>query len=426
MVMRYVFRHIPRALAKSLLSLLLAAALIASLGQFITVVRTNRALVDEMYDTVEVLANVVNRSGITGGGVHYEAIDLLVELDFASSYYAEADGPCYWMPPKYDEDTAPEDMIFYTSDAHEIYSTTDPVRLGKTGTITYAEGYDASSFLTETRSACFISDAALAEYGLEYGDRIFLSGVDVGTRGRAHESEHGGVPFTIIGSFDSSGGAGSLGTMLGDYDVITPFWSMRNIYRSYYLTYLMIGSFPDAATATFAEFRVRNDLLRDESAYKDAPNDALESSPYGNISIYALRVLDDEVQNVIKPLDENTDLLELLLPVICTVVLIIGAAIPGLVIIMSSREAAIMRVLGTPKSKVRAILLIEQMLLCLAGLVLGVVGLMAAHGFGDVMRHIDETLLYATGYALLAAVICFACAVSVSAKKPLALLQAKE
>lgn len=403
MILRYVARHIPRAAAKSLLSLLLAAALIAALGQFTLVVRANRARVEEMFDTVDVYARVVNRSGSVGTNVPYAAIELLLDAEFSDQYYAESRGPCYWVD-------------FAEHDVYTIYNITDPDEFEKAKGITYAEGYDKETFLTSRDPLIFVSEHALEEYGLEVGGEVRITGASWMLRMDSKTSDNAryGITFTIAGTFKSG---------LGVYDVVTPFWSMYTARYAFY-----IGEYAGSGKAREVWFRIDNDLLRDnKDAYRIVPNELLAASENNDISDLGIRVMDEEVTNVVEPLERNTELLEMLLPIIAVVVLVIGAAIPGLVIIQSAKEAAIMRVLGTPKTKVRAILTLEQMILCGIGLIIGVVALAAAHRLStDFMRAALETALYALAYLALATAACLGCSIAVSEGKPLELLQTKE
>lgn len=391
---------------RSLLSLLLAAALTASLGQFIAIVRSNRALVDEMYDTAEVYASPANRSGVVVTNIPFGAVDLLLSADFSSGFYGESTGQCYWVTPSLEDGAA------------SLYATTDPELFGRAAGLTYAEGYDADVFAASRDNVCFLSEAALDRFGLKLGDEVNLSGADESLR-RIYVNIYGdafveGARFTVVGSFR---------TGLGDYDVLMPWGTIKRLYDRFYPG---VGD-GDGTVQTAVQFRVRNDLLRDERAYRDLPNELLATSSSQRISTLTLRVFDDEVQNVIKPLEENTDLLELLLPFVGAAVVAIGAAIPGLVILQSSKEAATMRALGTTRRRVIAMLVCEQMLLTLAGLTLGVFGLFAAHGFRhEAAANLAGAYGYFAACALLSAAVCIAASAFVSAGSALKLLQSGE
>ncbi len=407
MVTKYVLRHIPRAPVRSLLSLLLAAALTASLGQFIAIVRSNRALVDEMYDKAEVYASPANRSGVVETSVPFGAVDLLLSADFASGFYGESTGLCFWVTPAFEDGAA------------SLYATTDPELFGRAIGMTYAEGYDADVFAESSDNVCFLGEAALEKLGLKLGDEVNLSGADESRR-KVYADIYGGdafmegLRFTVIGSFR---------TGIGDYDILMPWGTIMRLYDRFYPG----AADGDGTMQTAVQFRVRNDLLRDERSYRDSPNELLAKSSSQRIAALTLRVFDDEVKNVIKPLEENTDLLELLLPFVGAAVVAIGAAIPGLVILQSSKEAATMRALGTTRRRVMAMLVCEQMLLTLAGIALGVFGLFAAHGFGhEAAADLSGAYGYFAACALLSAAVCIAASAFVSAGSALKLLQTGE
>lgn len=402
MVKRYIFRHIRRATAKSLLSVLLAAALIAALGQFSLSIRSNRARVDELYDTTEVIAHVINRSGSVGTRVPYEAIKLLNDTGFASSVYAAADGPCEWTQPS------------SSGQQGRLHNVTSLEEYGKAKNVTFMDGYDSSIFYDSIEPVCLISASIMKESGLSFGDRIRVTGASLDTRMKSNDSEQrDGIYFTVVGSFEMG---------LSTLDIVVPFWTMDRQRFGMYM-----GDYDDAGIAKTVRFRVNNAILRDESAYRDVPLAVLAESDSSTINRLSLLILDDEVKNVIQPLSRNTALLEQTLPFVALLVLVIGAAIPGLIIVQTSKEAAIMRVLGTPSSRVSAILTGEQFVLCAVGLLLGAAGLGAAHRFtGELSLIATEMTLYVAGYLVLTLIVCYAASVVTVAKKPLELLQAKE
>jgi ABC-type antimicrobial peptide transport system permease subunit len=77
---------------------------------------------------------------------------------------------------------------------------------------------------------------------------------------------------------------------------------------------------------------------------------------------------------------ETLRLLESLYPGAIAAALLIGGFLCCLMILQSSKEAAIMRVLGTTKRKTRSLLALEQALLGIAGLTLGVAALLTYNG----------------------------------------------
>jgi len=105
--------------------------------------------------------------------------------------------------------------------------------------------------------------------------------------------------------------------------------------------------------------------------------------------------------------------------------MLIGGFLCCLMILQSSKEASIMRVLGTTKRKTRTILSLELASLNIAGLIVGFCTLSIYHG-GEIVTILNRLYLFA---ALFVAMI-LACAAASSAlatrRSALELLQTKE
>lgn len=118
-------------------------------------------------------------------------------------------------------------------------------------------------------------------------------------------------------------------------------------------------------------------------------------------------------------------LLEGLFPIAVAAALLIGLAGQGLVILQSAKEAAFFRILGVTKKRARCMLALEQILLCMIGIVI-VAGGLALYS-PDLFARSTRTLaacyaLYFTGCLGGAA----AAAIQVTRHKVLELLQVKE
>ena len=83
-------------------------------------------------------------------------------------------------------------------------------------------------------------------------------------------------------------------------------------------------------------------------------------------------------------------LIETLYPIAAIIAILIGAVLPGLIIIQSAKEASILRVLGTTKRRTRVMLLLEQLLLCLIGLILAF-AVLAIVNRADIFKVIETT-----------------------------------
>ncbi|MBQ8831596.1 MAG: ABC transporter permease [Oscillospiraceae bacterium] len=118
-------------------------------------------------------------------------------------------------------------------------------------------------------------------------------------------------------------------------------------------------------------------------------------------------------------LRNNISLMEALVPIITIAVMVIGAFLCGLIIVQTSKDIAIMRVLGTSKRKTRTIIVLEQMVLCIVGTVIAIVVLALRGAFVQMMWVFGAYVLV----IILASVIAAAAA---SSKNVLELLQTRE
>ena len=105
--------------------------------------------------------------------------------------------------------------------------------------------------------------------------------------------------------------------------------------------------------------------------------------------------------------------------------MLIGLFGPLLVILQSAQEAAFLRILGVTKKRARCMLAIEQIVLCIAGIIL-VAGGLALYDPGRFARGI-ETFAVCFGLYLLGCVCgAVAASIQVTRHRLLELLQVKE
>jgi len=119
------------------------------------------------------------------------------------------------------------------------------------------------------------------------------------------------------------------------------------------------------------------------------------------------------------------NLLDALYPTAVTIALLMGGLFPGLIVMQSDREASIMRVLGTTKKRTRTMLVLEQEVLCCFELLFAAALLRVINGAltEDYMRF---TSLYAALHLAICAAVSLTCAVIITRRRVLELLQVKE
>ena len=97
----------------------------------------------------------------------------------------------------------------------------------------------------------------------------------------------------------------------------------------------------------------------------------------------------------------------------------------GLLILQRAKEAATLRILGATNSRTRVLLSVEQILLCILGLVLAIVALFTING-GELLKTSVAIGVYLAVHVAACVIGCIAGAVSVTKHKALELLQVKE
>ena len=118
-------------------------------------------------------------------------------------------------------------------------------------------------------------------------------------------------------------------------------------------------------------------------------------------------------------------LIETLYPLTVAASLILGTLLPVLMILQEQKEAAILRALGWSKKLTLRRLTLEQALLCLMGLVLALLALLAVNGLGF-LGVILVPILYVIAHFTLCVGASAAISASILQKSPMRLLQVKE
>jgi hypothetical protein len=131
---------------------------------------------------------------------------------------------------------------------------------------------------------------------------------------------------------------------------------------------------------------------------------------------------DEELRMVVIPMEQNLSLLRLLYPVAIALSVIVGLGLSMLLTMQNAKVAAIKRVLGASIIITRTTLCVEQSIICLFGLAVGIVILsFLGWGFG-----FASSFGFAGMYLAGATVGTVMGAVTVTNRSPLELLQVKE
>jgi len=136
---------------------------------------------------------------------------------------------------------------------------------------------------------------------------------------------------------------------------------------------------------------------------------------------YFFQIWDEAINNLVGIASQTLLLLTLIYPIALGASVIIAGGLSMLLMLQNAKSAAILHVVGTSKKRTMAMLLLEQLIICMGGVVPGLIAL-ALMGVSFDMALLMAMALY-MGSVTLGATIG---AVMVINRPPLALLQVKE
>lgn len=272
--------------------------------------------------------------------------------------------------------------------------------------INYAEGYDSASF-EEAGGVCLLDKELFEELGIALGDTITMMSDDLyNFMPQVYEEDRleaaiqrAGKPYKVVGVLETEDEDRGVGvfTVIND--------AAQNLYGQ---------PFPVSyCEYTLADNQKLSDL---ESSLDQWRKEGMQYAQLGSF-----RVDSEPLKNARRV----RDLLESLFPIAVAAAVLIGLFGPGLVILQLAREAAFLRILGVTKKRARCILLLEQIFLCIVGIIL-VALILAVFGSGLFVRGMETLAICWLLYFLACICGALAAAIQVTRYKVLELLQVKE
>lgn len=374
-VIAYIRHHMRRAVGKTAISLVLTVVMAAGIGTL-------------------VLARITYQDAFYALGVKCTASDFIFQSATELS-------------------TSSLVKDFYCKDSFGIriegvkdnipmIVTSDPAReLGDECVVEYADGFDSSSF-EGTAQVCLVGKEIAEKFGISPGDEIGILSDFLYTVLKEQSEDavsNAYKTYKVIGVASS-----------GDINVAgSIFTGIRSD-----LTLLFSMDFPvDHCEFTLAD----NDRLGElEELLKNMEG---RSIPYSEKVLYHVDA------GGLANIERIRGLLESMFPIAVAAAVLIGLFGPLLIISQSVLEAAFLRILGVTKKRVRCILMLEQIVLSVMGIVL-VAGGLALYDPGRFAKGIG-TFAACYGLYLLGSVCgAFTAAIQVTRHKVLELLQVKE
>ena len=398
----YAGRRIRRSGLRSALSLAVAAGLVFVLGWMQWTIEKNRAEVNRLYDTTVVEADILQKNAGVGfaqgyGLVSQDTVEKVLRSGYVQSAYLVAASTRIYTNETSGEAEPAVEAVIGINQAERYFSGTL-----QGAVVRYAPGWDAGLFsrswtledIGKQAVPAVFPRSTLEQLGLELGDTLTLM------------DDRKQVNAYIVAGQYSGGAIG-----YANSPIVLPLSALL----------AMDG---DRLFYQVARFQLDPAKNRQLNSFRAAVAQILAGQDAGALPL-RLFIWGEELRTVVAPLEKNLTLLSVLYPTSLAISILIGAGLCLLLLLQTSREAAILRMLGVTRTRVRVLLSGEQTLLSLLGIVLGL-GLFVAlrQNIGTALA--GPALLTAGLYLLGALLGSLVGATLVSNRKPLDLLQVKE
>jgi len=398
-IFRYVFRHIRRTTGKALLFILIAVVLLNLLGQLL--------IMKQSYEEIFVNTKVVSNFA---GRLNLEYIERLQASEYVTDVY-------YRQRTLMDIDRVAA-MGLPVVISNDIYLYAEEQNISGIE-ITWLDGYDETS-THRLGNIVIVGEMLMDERGWKLGDTIEI----------ANYGYYGNVVYDAVYVFRRETLNGSQYTEEEILEIKKDEINER--YTKHSDEMVIVG----CATANSGAFDKL--IFMPGSPSLEFGYGALFIPPFVSAVLtdnykadeyraFAIELSDNGTGEVafimdttkIENVRNNIDLMNTLYPIMIAAVMIIGAFLCGMLIVQNSKDIAIMRVLGTSKRRVRAIMVLEHIILCIIGVMLAAVIL--------VVRGVFSQMLWVTVlYVVVILAASYVASVLASRKNVLELLQTKE
>ena len=407
-----------RAPLKSLLTIVVAAALLFALGWLQSLITVNRQEISRLYESAEIQIDIAQKVEVQtegllspGNNISRKLVDWMEDSPYIGRTYKTRR---YLNRNKFDEEiwdyVIPPYLLITVSDLDEA------LQKFLTGyEITYLEDYgpeDITEIWTEADLATkplplIAPEDVMALEKWHLGDEIELE------LGFIEDK----LTFKIIGS--SRGGDNLVRVIVSD---------TKHEHETTTFTYhYMIGNLSAMELKNMGRLNYHEVYLytnpKMNYRLKEFKEALAEQTPKLANSNTIVQIWDEELMAVVEPMERNLSLMERLYPITMVISAVIGGVLCLLLVLNQAKETALLRMLGVEKGKIRAMQVKQILFLTLIGLLLGFSMLISLRGLGAAQPSVAvAALVYLVG-ALLGALLG---AIQVSNKKPMELLQVKE
>ena len=415
----YVLRQIRRAPLKSALAMALALGFVVALGWMDLTAERSQAEADRLYETTVVEAKITQSNPSMSVGtsniINKSTVDAILETGLVQDVYLESQLGYSCVAPfaadnvdmVYDESRMIRNVTYYGLNQPEAYCARNGIE------ITYAPGWDNGIFAEEwspdnvhkKRLPVVLSANMFAQLGLEFGDEVYIYAECDQTKEGNGGSSIG--KYLVVGQYTGQA------SMEGD-PVLLGLSALLAAEERLALE-------PAYSVAEFVLDPVKN---RELSARREELKELVAQPNAGALDL-TLVLWDEELTQVVGPLEQNVRLMSVLYPVTAALSVLIAIGVSVLLLFQSAREMAALRAMGCTRRRVTGMFSCQQGLLCLLGILLGLVALGALRGGMEGVWK-GKTLLCAGLYFLGATIGAMVTSAGLGRRKPMELLQIKE
>ena len=253
-----------------------------------------------------------------------------------------------------------------------------------------------------------ISNKAMEHFDLELGDKIFLK-PNLKLRNSSIEA-YG----TIVGSFK-------------EFDRGKDFYGYSYINQEFDLFIYPISVLEAIEGELYynkLEFKFKPEKNKELMERKDDLRKIVSNNPFNDFPT-ELKLWDEELTNVIEPLEKNISLLEVLYPITFILSILIAGILSFIMVLRRILDVAILRILGVKEKEVRKSLFMENIILTLIGIIISTIIIIIITSKSYPIPLVKYVNIIG-GYLLGTIVGLILAIVKVTNKKPLEMLQVKE
>lgn len=393
---RYVGHRLARTKFAGFLTILVLGCCILALGWLQWLVGENKIKVDELYKTVTVQGKIVKAdSAAQVLDKAYIPRSIVVQLEDTGcieSFTLEAG------------EIVSTKEIIWKDDGERIVAKNDWIVRGierpelsediQNAEIQYMDGYDDTIFGKTDYNDDNLVMVATASF-------LQMTGASVGEdlkidfNGRTKSFKIVGMPQNIVSG-----------------QILMPTACLSRLTREENLMYSKV------------EFEIKPEKNYMLEAFKKTADELMEENSESFLLPSDMVVRDEELMNVVRPLEKNISMLEVLYPVLQAVAILASALMCLLFALRSAQETAVLRLLGTTRNAAAVMIVTERLLLSIIGIGAGVLAtLLILRGDSLSVMSVVLNMVLCLAACLIASV---AGALIVIRKKPMDLLSVKE